>query len=390
MKPFAFVGKLPASKSMLNRLQLVQSYFSDFKIHGESAADDVALMRAAVSGLHSGQIIQAGAAGTVLRFMALRASRLPGRFEFTGTARLFARPQEELTRILRQLGVHAQLSESSLVVESAGWKLHGDTLLVPSVRSSQFATAVLFNAWDLPFDLYVSLGGRPISEGYWRMSVQMAQSLGMKIDFWDGDFRIPRGQKPTCQEFTAEIDMSSAFALAGAAAAGGQVTLTDFPERSVQPDAAFVSILERMGVPIQRSGHGLRIEKAKRLNGVAVNLKSTPDLFPVLAALCALAEGNSELLGASQLVHKESDRIQKMVELIHAIGRPVEACSEGIKITGSRMAPTATVRFDCAEDHRLAFAAAIFKVAGVDIEILNPESVSKSFPEFWRLIGCPI
>ena len=78
MKPFAFLGKLPASKSMLNRLLLVQSYFPDFQIRGTSLAADVVHMRAALSGLHDGSTIDCGSAGTVLRFMALRASRQPG------------------------------------------------------------------------------------------------------------------------------------------------------------------------------------------------------------------------------------------------------------------------------------------------------------------------
>ena len=374
---------------MLNRLLLVHSYFPDFQIQGHSSAADVVHMQAAIRSLHDGTPIDCGSAGTVLRFMALRASRLPGKFTLTGSERLFARPQDELVKILRQLGVQAELGPGTLTIEGSGWKMHGDTLLVPSQRSSQFATAVLFNAWELPFDLYVSLGGRPISEGYWHMSVQMVQSLGMKTDFWDGDFRVPRGQKPTVMDFAAEIDMSSAFAIAGAAAVGGQATLSDFPQRSLQPDAAFTSILERMGVPVVRTVHGLKIDQAKRLNGVVVNLRSMPDLFPVLAALCTLADGDSELAGAPHLAHKESDRIQRMVELIRATGRPVEALNDGIKITGAPVVPASSIRFDCAEDHRLAFAAAILKLAGMPIEILNPQAVNKSFPEFWGLVGCP-
>lgn len=388
MSPLAFVGRLPASKSMMNRALLAQSYFPELKINGDSEADDVRFMKSALESLRSGGDIECGAAGTVLRFMAVRASRKPGKHVLKGSKRLFERPQEELLKIFNQLGVQARFGADSLEIEGAGWKMHGDTLLVPSGRSSQFATAILLNAWDLPSELFVSLGGRKVSEGYWKMSERMAIQLGMKMDFWDGDFRIPRGQKVSAAELSVETDMSSAFAVAAVAAVSGRATFADFPETSLQPDAAFVQILASMGVPVSRGAHGLKVEKAARLNGVRVNLKSTPDLFPVLAALCALAEGESDLFGAPQLVFKESNRIEAMALAIEKMGRQVRRKDDGLEILGSEpLKPGAGFTLDTDQDHRLAFAGAVFKAAGLPVEIRGPEVVSKSLPEFWKILG---
>ncbi len=373
---------------MMNRALLAQSYFPELKIHGDSDADDVRLMKKAIISLRERTPIACGSAGTVLRFMALRASRESGKHRLTGEKRLFERPQEELLKILKQLGVQATLGADYLELESQGWKMHGDTLLVPSERSSQFATSVLLNAWDLPFDLFVSPGGRKVSEGYWKMSERMAIQLGMKMDFWDADFRIPRGQKVSAAEVVIETDMSSAFAVAAAAAVSGRATLTDFPEASLQPDAQFVQILAGMGVPLSRGPHGLKVEKAARLNGVRVNLKSMPDLFPVLAALCALAVGPSDLHGAPQLVHKESDRLEAMAVIIEKLGRKVLRKPDGLEILGDDpVVVTQSLDFDSDQDHRLAFAGAIFKAAGLPVHILHPEVVSKSLPEFWKIMG---
>lgn len=388
MKPFTFIGKLAASKSILNRLLLVKGYCPELPVNGASDCDDVRFMKEGMAQINSGQDIQVGRAATVLRFLAVRASRLPGRHRFIGHRRLFERPHEELIKIFNQLGVMCTFTPESLTVESSGWKLHGDTLLVPSQRSSQFASAVLLNAWDLPFDLYVSLGPRKVSEGYWRMSVQIAQQLGMKIDFWESDFRIVKKQIPRVSEISTEIDMGSAFVLAAIAALTGQATFLDFPEHSLQPDAHFVTILEAMGVPITLAKGHLKVEKAKRLNGVSVNLKSSPDLFPVLAALCALSDGESDLFGAPHLVHKESDRLRRLAEWIQQLGRAVEVKADGLIIRGEKPVPTGKVfSFDCDHDHRLAFAAAVFKAVGFNIEILNREVVSKSFPGFWNVLG---
>jgi 3-phosphoshikimate 1-carboxyvinyltransferase len=385
---FAFVGRLPASKSILNRLLLVRSYFPELEIQGESSCDDVKLMQAAVQALEHGKEIDAGSAGTVLRFMALRASREPGRHRIIGHTRLFERPQQELLKILKQVGVEATLTRNALEIKGEGWRLHGDTLLVPFQRSSQFATSVLLNAWKLPFDLYVSLGGQKVSEGYWRMTTRMAQDLGMRIDFWDGDFRVPRGQAINRRASTAETDVSSAFALAAIAAVSGAATFLDFPSAGLQPDTAFAGILERMGVPAVQTMSTLKVDKARKLTGVAVNLKNTPDLFPVLAVLCALAEGESDLYGAPHLVHKESDRLNQIASLVRQLGRDVLVKEDGLVISGEPARPQgASLEFDCEGDHRLAFAAAVLKAAGFDIRIIHPESVTKSFPEFWSILG---
>jgi 3-phosphoshikimate 1-carboxyvinyltransferase len=389
VKPFTFVGKLAASKSILNRTLLVQTYNPHLRVIGESDSDDVAFMRTGAAQLFTGQDIDAGSAATVLRFLAVRASRIPGRHRLVGHPRLMSRPHDELIKILRQVGVQCEIQPDALVIESAGWKMHGDTILVPSERSSQFASAVLLNAWELPFDLYVSLGGKKVSEGYWRMSVHLAQAFGMKIDFWDSDFRVSGNQKPKGDDYVAEIDMSSAFALAGIAAVNGQATFLDFPEHSIQPDAQFTSILQTMGVPVTWSKQILKVEKARQLGGVAVNLKSSPDLFPVLAALCALAEGESDLFGAPHLVHKESDRLNRLAGWIRELGRVVEVKSDGLVISGEKLNPATSpaLTLDCDHDHRLAFAAAVFKAAGFKIQIANGQVVTKSFPKFWDIIG---
>jgi 3-phosphoshikimate 1-carboxyvinyltransferase len=388
---FAFVGQLPASKSMLNRLLIAQSYAPQLKIHGDSRCEDVEYMKKALAALPNNVKVRefdVGAGGTTLRFLALRAARSGGEFILRGTRRLFERPQDDLLKILRQLSIETEIGPDFLRLSGSGWKLQGDTLLVPFARSSQFASAVLLNAWDLPFDLFVSLGGQKVSEGYWRMSVRMAHDLGMKMDFWDGDFRVPKGQTVSAREFTAETDLSSAFAVAAVAAVSGSASFTDFPTQSLQPDAEFVRILGTMGVPLALSGQTLKVERAARLNGVAVNLRACPDLFPVLSALCALAEGDSHLYGATQLAHKESNRIQKMAEMIRAFGREAEANDDGLYIRGAALKPASSknIEIDCDHDHRVAFAAAVYRAAGFGVDILNPEVVNKSFPEFWSIL----
>jgi 3-phosphoshikimate 1-carboxyvinyltransferase len=145
----SFIGHVPASKSILNRALILQSFERDLKIYGVSDSDDVVKMKPGIKALKDQAMIDCGEGGTVLRFLALRASREKGRHKLTGSARLINRPQEELVKILSQLGVTAKFEKNSLAIESDGWRPQGDTLHVPSHRSSQFASAVLLNAWEL-------------------------------------------------------------------------------------------------------------------------------------------------------------------------------------------------------------------------------------------------
>lgn len=366
----------------------MKSHFPELQIEGDSTCDDVVLMREALQALRQNRTINAGLAGTVLRFMALRASREPGKHRIEGERRLFERPQEDLVKILRQLSVRAELGPNFIEIEGEGWKLQGDTLLIPTDKSSQFATAVLLNAWDLPFDLYVATGAHKVSQGYWHLTTKLMQQLGMKIDFWDGDFRVPARQKLVKTEVHCESDVSSAFAVAAVAAVNGQAMILDFPFESLQPDVSFINILPSMGVKVTRADSKLKIEKAARLNGVRVSLNNTPDLFPVLAALCALSEGESDLYGAPHLIHKESNRLQKMADILKLVGRTVEVKDDGLRIKGPVTKPGAeTLTIDCEGDHRLAFAAAVLKGAGWPIKIIGADSVNKSFPQFWSVLG---
>jgi 3-phosphoshikimate 1-carboxyvinyltransferase len=107
----SFIGHVPASKSILNRALILQSFERDLKIYGVSDSDDVVKMKAGIKALKDQAMIDCGEGGTVLRFLALRASREKGRHKLTGSARLINRPQEELVKILSQLGVTAKFEK---------------------------------------------------------------------------------------------------------------------------------------------------------------------------------------------------------------------------------------------------------------------------------------
>ena len=387
MKPFLFNGEIAASKSILNRLLVIQSFASRLSVHGDSRCDDVVRMRSALPHVLTGDApADCGAAGTTFRFLALRASRLPGERLIVGSPKLLARPQGALVEMIERLGASARRVDKGLLIQGDGWKKPSAPLRVDRSQSSQFASAALLSSWDLDFDLELELSetdGAP-SEGYLEMTESLVQQAGMRLRREGPRVVVPRASAVTATTLASEPDLSSAFAIAALAVASqGRARFHTFPEPSLQPDSVFPEILRAMGA--QTDGR-LEVRGPLKLKAIDWNLRDCPDLFPVLSVLCALAEGRSVLHGAPHLAHKESSRIESTATLLRGLGCEFTLRDDGIEIQGGAPLATAPFDFDPNHDHRLAMAAAVARVAGANVRILHPDVVDKSFPEFWELL----
>lgn len=387
--PFQFKGSLQASKSLLNRALLVQSFFPALKIKGDSNCDDVRHMKMSVVSMIRKQILDCGEAGTVFRFMGLRVSREPGVWTLKGSERLMKRPHDEMAFILNQLGVNVDFMPDGVIITSEGWKRPLFPIKIPRSRSSQFASGLLLSAWNLPFDLEFEFAGAAVSEGYWQMSLDLARSLGMQIEEpRGGSVRIPANQKIMAAFVDVEPDYSSMFAVVAAALVEGSVDITGVGDRSLQPDYIFMDLLKKMGAPMAMKDGVLHAHKAKKLLAIEAGFRGCPDLFPVMAVLCGYADGTSILKEAPQLALKESNRLKNTHGLLTSAGVESAIKGEGLVIYGRGMTfiPKDFV-FDPDQDHRMAMAAALFRLREPKIKIQNGEVVRKSFPEFWSVLG---
>ena len=400
---FLYEGPIPASKSMLNRCLILKSHAPSLNILGNSKCDDVIKMQKGLKSLAASDAMDCGAmdcgamdcgamdcgaAGTTFRFLTLRASRQPGEWLLKGSQRLLSRPHDGLLFLLNQLNVEANLIEKGLQLISSGWSWSSEVAIeVDCSKSSQFASALLLNAWGLNQPLNIRLVKADLSQGYLDMTIDLVKKAGMQLEYKGDLIKIPENQKVTVSQLEAEADLSSVFAVAAVGAISTGVKITNFPQQSLQPDKVFVEILKSINVPIDRKGSELTIYPVEKLNSISWNLGDCPDLFPVLSVLCCFAEGRSHLYGAPHLVYKESDRLGKSAELIKKLGRRVEMHNDGLTIFGKAQKPNCSFEFDPDHDHRLAFAAALAKAFGASVDIQHKDVVNKSFPEFWDVVG---
>ncbi|PWU14293.1 MAG: 3-phosphoshikimate 1-carboxyvinyltransferase [Bdellovibrio sp.] len=378
---------MESSKSLYIRALLVQSYFPHFKIAAQSSCEDVRAMKMGVASLIRKQVVDCMDAGTVIRFLSLRASREPGAHRITGSARLMSRPLDEIFFLLNQLGVRNRREGSQIIIEGEGWKKPMLPVQIRRDHSSQFASSLLLNAWNLPFPLIFHMSGSTISESYWEMSLRLASQLGMTVEKRPDQWIVPAEQKIKLDSCEVEPDYSSMFAVAAAASLFGRAEFLGVGTSSLQPDFAFFEILQKMGVKVSGQAPRIRIEQGAKIRAAQVPLANAADLFPVLSVLCAFAEGTSKLVGAPQLIYKESNRLAKTRELLKLAGCQVRKLEHGMEIDGNGMDWVPKIfQFDPDEDHRMAMAAGLLQLRQKQIQILKPEVVNKSFPKFWEIL----
>jgi 3-phosphoshikimate 1-carboxyvinyltransferase len=100
----------------------------------------------------------------------------------------------------------------------------------------------------------------------------------------------------------------------------------------------------------------------------------------VLGALAALADSPSVLTGIGHQRLQETDRLAALATEINALGGDVTERADGLEIRPRRL--RASRAFATYDDHRLVMAAAVLGLAVPGLEVANPATVGKTFPEF--------
>jgi 3-phosphoshikimate 1-carboxyvinyltransferase len=117
---------------------------------------------------------------------------------------------------------------------------------------------------------------------------------------------------------------------------------------------------------------------------IVVRATDFPDAVPALAALAALAPGESRFLGIAHLRLKESDRIAALAALVTASGAKAVEGEDSLTVIGPARSGRFPSRIPTSGDHRMAMAAALLALRLPGILIQDPACVAKSYPGFFR------
>lgn len=326
--------------------------------------------------------LHCGKSGTTLRLVTALCSLVDGECKLIGGPSLSKRPVGPLVEGLRQLGAECESTGGLLPVTVKGkGRLSGGEAVLPGDISSQFVSAILIVAPRGEKDTTLILNTRLESRPYVELTMEVQRIFGVSVEASEcmEEFRIER-QSYRPADVTVERDWSATAFLLGAGALTGRVTVEGLNMGSSQADAAILGILDEMGATVVGKGNSITVEMAP-LSGIELDLSDSPDLFPVVASICAAASGRSVLRGLRRLRLKESDRIAAMTGGLLGMGVRCELVGDILTIEGG--SPKGCV-IDPWGDHRIAMALSILGLAAEgETTILDAECVSKSYPKFW-------
>ncbi|MCA8973586.1 MAG: 3-phosphoshikimate 1-carboxyvinyltransferase [Planctomycetes bacterium] len=378
--PFDLELELPGAKSLANRA-LVAACLAPGRtvIDNATPGEDVELMvtnlrrlgfdvrwrdrpsgRVEVDGgLPTGRgsaVLDCGNAGTTLRFLTALAALVPGDWVVTGSARMQQRPIGPLVRALRSLGAELEDRDGCPPITIRGGTLRGGRVAIDTRVSSQFASALALVAPAAPDGIELGIDNAA-SRPYLALTQKVMAAFGVTA-------AGRRYASPGHHAIEADWSAAGAF-LVLAELTGSRVRTANLDPASDQPDRSLPEVIIAM----------------RRPGDLIVDCAGTPDQLMNLAVLAAHRAGATRFVGASNLRHKECDRLEVLARELGKVGVDIEQHDDGVVVGPS---PTLrAARLDPCGDHRMAMAFAVLGSMHAGIAIEDPGCVAKSYPAFF-------
>jgi 3-phosphoshikimate 1-carboxyvinyltransferase len=344
--------------------------------------DDTELTISGAIAPKPGARVDCGLAGTVLRFVPPVAALSSQTVTFDGDEQARIRPNAPLLEALRGLGVDIDGDGLPFSVRGAG-SVAGGMVEIDASASSQFVSGLLLSGAAFTDGLTIVHTGESVpSAPHVAMTVSMLRDASVEVDDTQANrWRVAPGPIAP-RHWAIEPDLSNAVPfLAAAVVSGGIVRVTGWPQLSIQPADAILSILEKLGSAVRHSSSYIEVQGSGAYQGFDVDLHDVGELTPAVAALAALAATGSvsQLRGIAHLRGHETDRLAALSAEINGLGGQCAETPDGLVITAH---PLHGGVWRSYADHRMATAGAIvgLRVPGVEVEDIG--TTAKTLPDF--------
>jgi 3-phosphoshikimate 1-carboxyvinyltransferase len=389
------IKNFSASADCVSTLNCLRELGVQIKVDGS----EVAVMGVGKTGLRlSNATLDCGNSGTTIRLLAGILAGQDFESTLTGDDSLKSRPMERISMPLTQMGASVISTDGH-----APLKIQGRNPLKPvefrlPVASAQIKSAILLAGLNANGETTV-IESAPTRDH----TERMLELFGIEVRSEDRDGKrisVSGGQpvSPGDTKIPADISAGSFFMVAAASLPGSDITLRNLginPTRS-----AIIDVLKSLGVGIDilnvanqcneptatvkiRGGlEAMQDKVPARINGALI--PNLIDEIPILAVLGTQLANGLEVRDATELRHKESDRISSIVKNLELMGAEVTEFSDGFCVKPSRLTGA---RLDAYGDHRIAMA---FAVAGLladgETEIEGADCAAVSFPGFFEIL----
>jgi 3-phosphoshikimate 1-carboxyvinyltransferase len=261
-------------------------------------------------------------------------------------------------------------------------ELEAGHYVMPGNVSSQFVSGLLFALPLLEEDSTLTVQPPVESAGYIRMTVEVLVNSGIDLDeVASFSWRIAGNQQYQAKDGVLSGDYSQAAVFCCTGALGHDVTVTGLAKETTQGDRAVLAHLEALGAKVCEDEAGVTVTAGK-LTGATLDMSDCPDIAPILALVCQMAEGESRLTGCGRLRLKECDRLAATVEVLNLLGGNARAEGDDIVIQGVKELKGGVSLPDY-NDHRMVMLGAIAaSIAKEPVVVSGVEALNKSWPEF--------
>ncbi|SVA06629.1 uncharacterized protein METZ01_LOCUS59483, partial [marine metagenome] len=268
-----------------------------------------------------------GNAGTAIRPLTAAMTLGHGRFVLDGVQRMRERPIIDLVNGLSQLGANLRCINGTDCppVEVIADGLPGGITRLSGAISSQYLTAILLAAPYADKEVQIEITDKLVSVPYVEMTLRLMRSFGVSVNHENFRlFHIPRQTYRSPGSIFVEGDASSAsYFLAGAAITKGTVTVKGCGTDSLQGDARFAEVLEKMGAKVEWEPQQVKLT-GNSLNGIDVDMNQMPDAAMTLAVAALFASGPTAIRNIYNWRVKETERLQAVSTELRKLGAEVE------------------------------------------------------------------
>lgn len=329
-----------------------------------------------------------GNAGTAMRPLCATLCLGKGSYILTGEPRMKERPIGHLVDALRDAGANIDYLEHEgyppLKIVANG--LEGGEVSIDGAISSQFLTALLMAAPLAKNNMKITIIGELVSKPYIDITLYMMKIFGVDVMHDDYKiFTIKGGQNyKSVDTFMVEGDASSAsYFLAAAAIKGGTVKVTGIGKNSIQGDAAFVDVLDKMGAKVEWGDSYVSVTR-DTLHPIDMDFNHIPDAAMTIATTALFADGTTTLRNIYNWRVKETDRLYAMATELRKVGAEVEEGEDYLKIIPPKVLKHAAI--DTYDDHRMAMCFSLLALDDASVTINEPECTAKTFPGYFDVL----
>ena len=188
-----------------------------------------------------------------------------------------------------------------------------------------------------------------------------------------------------------QVEAGQAFNMGALGAlGGGPVHIQGAGARSIQGDMGFTKVVQAMGATVVLEDNavtvsGPSVADGRRLQAFDLDFNLIPDAAMTAATMALFADGPCLLRNIASWRVKETDRIDAMHAELAKLGARVESGPDWLRVY-----PVATPDWQAAsiktyDDHRMAMCFSLAAFAPVPVTIMDPDCVSKTFPDYFSV-----